>query len=56
MQKVEGSNPFIRSSESPAQAGFSVGQAVCDQPHVLGFGNGLETSVAAISTDSPPGT
>ena len=27
MQKVEGSSPFIRFDESPAQAGFSVSSA-----------------------------
>jgi hypothetical protein len=26
MQKVEGSSPFIRSSDGPAQAGFFVGR------------------------------
>ena len=30
MQKVEGSNPFIRSIESPAQAGFFFASASTD--------------------------
>ena len=44
MQKVEGSSPFIRSIESPAQAGFSVFrvgardsncQRCCKRAHIL---------------------
>ena len=32
MQKVEGSNPFIRSIESPAHAGFLFAPMETDRP------------------------